>query len=196
MSDRAQNVARARELRAQGLLLREVAERMGVAVQTVSAWINDPDGSRLRARKDSYRGECAECGGPTCGGDGPTNTPMLCAACIQWTDGQIIDAIRAWAEVHGGIPPKELDWQWAPADRSHPSGGAVVRRMGWNEAILRAGFSVRCDRRPETQAEIERQIRAGVSVREIAGEFGVSPDAIYGRLRYRGLSVHDVRVAA
>ena len=87
---------------------------MGVAVQTVSAWINDPDGSRLRARKDSYRGECAECGGPTCGGDGPTNTPMLCAACVQWTDEQIIDAIRAWAEGHGGIPPKQIDWRWAP----------------------------------------------------------------------------------
>jgi DNA-binding NarL/FixJ family response regulator len=60
----------ARELRAEGLLLREIGERMGVSLKTVHSWLSDPGGRRLRARKESYRGSCIDCGAPTYGGDG------------------------------------------------------------------------------------------------------------------------------
>lgn len=70
----------ARELRGGGLLLREIAERMGVAVSTVGSWLTDPDGSRLRARKDGYRGVCEVCGAPTTGGNGYL-APRMCHRC-------------------------------------------------------------------------------------------------------------------
>ncbi|MGI8714570.1 MAG: hypothetical protein ACR2NR_15615 [Solirubrobacteraceae bacterium] len=39
---RPRRIARARELRGQGLLLREIAVALGVAVATVSGWLDDP----------------------------------------------------------------------------------------------------------------------------------------------------------
>jgi transposase len=82
MSTRAEKVAEAQCLRAEGLLLREIAERMDAKPKTVSNWLSDPDGSRLQARKDSYRGTCERCGSPTGGhnGRGP-NAPRYCATC-------------------------------------------------------------------------------------------------------------------
>lgn len=65
-------------LRSEGLLMRQIAERMGVAVSTVDSWLNDPDGSRLRARKDSYRGTCEVCGARTDGSAG-RRAPTRCA---------------------------------------------------------------------------------------------------------------------
>lgn len=70
MTERERHVAEAARLRAEGLLVREIAERMGVARSTADAWLNDPDGSKLRARKDTYRGRCEDCGAPTDGSDG------------------------------------------------------------------------------------------------------------------------------
>ncbi len=62
-----ENLARARQMRSEGKLLREIAEEIGVEVQTINSWLIDPDGSRLRARKESYRGTCIDCSGPTSG---------------------------------------------------------------------------------------------------------------------------------
>jgi hypothetical protein len=64
---RAERVEAARLLRAGGLKLREIAECMEAPISTVAGWVADPDGTKLRARKDSYRRPCAECGEP-CGG--------------------------------------------------------------------------------------------------------------------------------
>lgn len=67
--------------RAEGWLFREIADYMDVALQTVNDWLNDPDGSKLRARKDSYRGTCQDCGAPTDGSNGPDSAPTRCNHC-------------------------------------------------------------------------------------------------------------------
>lgn len=68
-------------LRAEGLKYREIAAELGVPLQTVYAWVTDPDGAKLRARKASYAGRCADCGGPTTGNDGRNAAPERCFSC-------------------------------------------------------------------------------------------------------------------
>jgi hypothetical protein len=79
---RAAQVARARTLRDEGWVLREIVEQMGVAVSTVHDWLSDPDGSKLKARKRRYAGRCIDCGAATSGyaGQGP-NAPKRCPTC-------------------------------------------------------------------------------------------------------------------
>jgi hypothetical protein len=79
---RAERVARARTLRGEGRVLREIAEEMGVAIQTVHDWLSDPDGSKLKARKRRYAGRCVDCGAPTSGSEGRgARAPKRCPAC-------------------------------------------------------------------------------------------------------------------
>lgn len=66
----------ARTLRSQGLLLREIAAELGVARTTVGQYLADPDGARLKARRDGYRGRC-ECGSPTHGTNAPGRRPRV-----------------------------------------------------------------------------------------------------------------------
>jgi transcriptional regulator with XRE-family HTH domain len=82
MAPRAERVARARVLRDQERVLREIAEEMGVAISTVHDWLRDPDGSKLKARKLRYVGECIDCGAPTGGSEGRgPNAPKRCRRC-------------------------------------------------------------------------------------------------------------------
>lgn len=70
-------------MRRQGVPFKEISARLGIKRTNASALYNDPDGSKARARKQSYRGVCVECGGPTDGGNGPKNTPMRCKWCVR-----------------------------------------------------------------------------------------------------------------
>lgn len=107
---RVERAAQAAELRAQGLLYREIAARLGVSVSYAQDLVNDPDGSKVRARKDSYRGRCADCGRPTDGswGRGPQASKrcVRCAGARQriWTRDRIIDALRDFADERGRAP--------------------------------------------------------------------------------------------
>jgi hypothetical protein len=168
--------------------------RLGMAQSTVSSLLSDPDGSLLRARKDLYRGKCQECGGRTDGSNGRAKAPSICKACIEWSEEACIEAIRRWAAEHGGVPPRKKDLVRAP--QGYPSAQTVETRIGWNEALLKAGFAVHMDRRPETQAEVERLVAAGLTQKEIAERFGWSPSNVSARLRYRGKSVAQLREAA
>jgi transposase len=63
-------------------VLREIAEEMGVAIQTVHDWLSDPDGSKLKARKQRYAGRCVDCGAPTGGHAGRGDkAPKRCQRC-------------------------------------------------------------------------------------------------------------------
>lgn len=73
--------ARAREIRDGGALIQDIAAELGVSRSYASELLHDPDGSRARARKDSYAGVCEDCGGPTSGCNGRANAPRLCGVC-------------------------------------------------------------------------------------------------------------------
>jgi len=80
---RAQHAAEAQRLRDQGLLVREIAKRMGVPKEsTVGNWLSDPDGSKSRERKERYREPCERCGVLMNGSDGRgPNRPKHCQYC-------------------------------------------------------------------------------------------------------------------
>jgi hypothetical protein len=164
-----ERVAEARRLRdEEGLILREIAIRLGAAPSTIHAWLSDPDGSQLRARKDSYAGVCVDCGGPTSGSQGRRAQPR-CQECANikrgaeakvWTREAIIDAIQVWAAKYGD-PPAVPDWSTNQARALHdeeraaryqrenaagrcPRTVTVFREFGsWNTALEAAGFSPR-----------------------------------------------------
>jgi hypothetical protein len=71
--------------KARGLTQREIAAELGLTRSVVNSILTDPDGSKARARKDSYRGVCVECGGPTAG-DRPGIAPLRCRWCVQGKD--------------------------------------------------------------------------------------------------------------
>lgn len=188
---RAQKVARATRLRQQGHTLKQIGEMMGAARSTVSTWISDPDLSKQHARRRRYAQPCPSCGEPMDGSNGYKRSPQMCSFCQQWPLVAVIDAIRRWADAHGGIPPTMSDWSKSSPD--HPYAGTVERRWGWNEMLLRAGFKLHCDRRPQTQEWVERQLRNGTPIREIASRLGVSDAAIRQRLHWRGLTIADLQ---
>jgi hypothetical protein len=78
---RAERAQEAQALRDQGLIYREIAERMGISRTYAAALITDPTGEKDRARKDSYRGTCRVCGVQTDGSNGRGAAPDECAAC-------------------------------------------------------------------------------------------------------------------
>jgi predicted transcriptional regulator len=186
MTVREERAKRALVLRRRGWKLREIAEELGVAISTVSAWCTDPDGSRLAARKNTYRGICTGCGKKTDGSNGSKRAPSLCQECRKSSPEAILATIRDWTDTHGR-PPRKADL----------NGTTAARYFGtWNNALLAAGVGLNHDRRRETQERLESLIAEGHTLKEAAGRVGLSPACVSMRLRYRGLSVADLRRAA
>jgi hypothetical protein len=93
---RAENAARVAALKAQRLNGIQIAERLGISRSYAYELLNDPEGRKVRARKDSYRGECVDCGASTDGSDGLA-APERCFGCWnehrrKWTPEVIIAA--------------------------------------------------------------------------------------------------------
>jgi hypothetical protein len=66
MSLREERCREIRRLRdEEGLLFREIGERLGLNFRTVADYYNDPDGSKVRARKAKMAGSCEVCGART-----------------------------------------------------------------------------------------------------------------------------------
>lgn len=196
---RAEKVARAQALRADGLLLREIAARMGVAITTVHAWLADPDRSLEIARKLSYGGECDTCGGPTDGSNGAAKAPTRCRDCRTWTPDAIIAALQGWGDDHGGIPPRAVDTHLGQAGHGRLPWDDIVKRYfgSWNAGLLAAGYEgLHQDKRPETTQGMADAIRAGLRTEEVGEMFGVSAAAVHVRLRYHGMKVSELRRAA
>jgi hypothetical protein len=106
-------IKRLREV--EGLMWREIGERLGLSLKTVHDYYSDPDGSISRARKAKTDGACIDCGTLT-RGDGST-TPERCRACNgrhtraltrQW----ILDSLVEWQRLFGA-PPVPHDWNVA-----------------------------------------------------------------------------------
>lgn len=164
-----ERVAEAIALREQGWIYRDIAEHLGIARETAVQWVRDPDGTKLRARKDSYARPCIDCGGPTSGSQGRRPEPrcLQCATIIAgesrkiWTREAVALAIKEWAHRYGE-PPAMADWchhralvRLGDGDRARraeremaagaiPSVQGVIRAFGsWNAAIEASGFAPR-----------------------------------------------------
>jgi hypothetical protein len=153
---RAERAQVAAALRAEGLLQREIAERMGLSRSYTSALLADPTGDADKARKDRYRGVCEACGGPTTGAEGPAKTPRFCCHCApnllrKWTPERIVEAAREWARRYGHAPNVH-DWshrsvdpdgyEFPPATSCYDNGTGETRPPfeSWADVIAAAGF--------------------------------------------------------
>lgn len=114
--ERLQRAAEAKRLRDSGYLNREIAEALGVSRSYASQLCTDPDGTKSRARKDSYRKPCPGYSGPCAnmlsGSEGPSQMPRLCQACDEernhaerhWTRERIIGIFQEFASRVGRSP--------------------------------------------------------------------------------------------
>jgi len=152
---RAQRYAEAARLQAKGLYAREIAAVMGVSESYVCDLFHDPDGSKDRARKNSYGGTCVRCGSRTSGSNGRAKAPKICGACSRlrqheqryWTRERVIAAVQRWAAEYGR-PPRSGEWSAGNPDRWWPTPSSVYRGSDspgapfayWADAIEAAGF--------------------------------------------------------
>lgn len=114
-----------------------------------------------RCRKNSYSMPCQRCGAPMtgCNGRGP-NAPVTCKSCaasisadpgvrrelwagrvgaVTFTDDDLVDAVTRATDHLGHVPTcneyRALGWA--------PSYATITQRIGWNEALTRAGLPTR-----------------------------------------------------
>jgi hypothetical protein len=204
VTTRAERAAEAARLKSAGLSWQEACERMGVSRSYYFELLNDPDGSVVRARKGSYRGVCAECGGPTDGSNGRgRKAPKLCANCVTyWTPERVIAAIQAWAERYGE-PPRYLEWGKVGPDRSHPANTTAAGPFGGSFAAAIEAAGLEPHRRRDAHRfdgadwdAICARIRSGEDVDDIALEFGSTGPTLRWALRWRGYSMKAIREGA
>lgn len=154
----------ARRMRADGMTLRAVAERFGVATSTIMRWTDDAYADRARAlcraNKLRYRGACVDCGTATIG-DSPGHAPERCVPCSRahgrlLTRAWILDSFAQWFALFGQVP---VAAEWSPAaarttgrddylDRRESTGqpwpnpSTVIDHFGsWQKGIAAAGFT-------------------------------------------------------
>lgn len=159
---RRERARQAAALRAQGMLYREIAAHLGITTGYAQELVTDPDGSRVRARRDRYRGRCRDCGAPTGVSRGRDKALERCRPCWDryrtlWTREAIVERIQAWVELYGRTPTA-TDWNpgmaeaWGRpdiADRFRQDGcwpyttTVQVRFGSWNDAIRAAGYTPR-----------------------------------------------------
>lgn len=163
---RAESVAEAQRLHAQGMKTREIAAVMGSKKQTVQAWLSDPDLAKQRARRERYAGICEKCGAKTDGSAGPGRAPKVCGDCLKVSDEEIYERLHTYVREHGEVP-RANDMTWA-------SGAPVAVRWGsWNNLLRAAGLPTRMvDKTAAISAErralVVRLWHEGKTISEIA----------------------------
>src|SRR5437588_8306868 len=130
--ERRRAVALARHLReAEGLSIRQIADRLGRSPSTIKAYLYDPTGEKARAVKARYVGVCRGCGAYTQSRNGKGDAYAYCKAChpgaIQrrWTRELLISAMLEWRERYGRLP-SSYDWSRTHARRR---GGEALKRI-------------------------------------------------------------------
>lgn len=130
--ERRRAVALARHYReAEGLAIRQIADRLGRLPATVKAYFYDPTGEKARAVKARYHGVCRGCGADTQPRNGKGGAYAYCKACHpgaierRWTRDRVLDAMRAWQTRYGRLP-SSYDWSATHARRR---GGEAVERL-------------------------------------------------------------------
>ncbi len=143
----------------EGLNATQIAYRLGMSRSYISAVLEDPEGIKDKARKDSYRKPCPHCGRLMSGQDGPNSrkAPSMCLNCARerdmadkhWTAEAIIDAIQTFAR-EKGRPPVASEWLHGTRDPRFPRPSSIYRSAhhsartnpfaSWADAIEAAGF--------------------------------------------------------
>lgn len=191
---RAAEVARLRD--EEGLMFREIGERLGIAVNTAHSYYTDPTGEKAYARKRKRHGTCIDCGAETHNG-GSVVVPERCQSCAQgqsrtlsarrqahercnkqvkWSDDEILSAIRSIA-VDGIANKVAYDAKYATEPRgSMPSLPTIINRYGlWSAAAQAAGL--RTTRKMSGLPYSNRMPAEGclLAVEECAAELGRLP---------------------
>lgn len=162
---RIELAAKVKTLRDEGLLYREIVERLGISYTYAQQLYEDPDGAKARARKDGYAGKCVDCGAPTCGSGGPDEAPERCQDCANvqkhaerfWTGEQILLSFQRFHAETGRTPAASDATGFYPSQRDHfsddrlaeidsapplPHAWTVRREFGsWRGAIRAAGLT-------------------------------------------------------
>lgn len=113
------------------LSVKEIAHRMGKAESTVANYLWDSDGSKQRARRDTYRGTCRYCGAATSAGDGKNRSRPYCAQHKElgksrtWTKETAREALLDFKR-RNGFQPTTYDLELAKAKKR---GGAALKRL-------------------------------------------------------------------
>lgn len=167
-------VVKAVALHKRGLLLREIAEELGLALSTVQDLLADPDRRKAKERKAQYDGRCTDCGRRTRGDGRRKGPPKRCRDCYakrthQQARERLLDALDKWVKLFGE-PPTAWDWNTSTARaKAHPETLAKIqkRRKGhhwpaltsvqkafgsWNAFITAGGYT---PRRPGERAHPE-----------------------------------------
>src|SRR5436305_10217410 len=116
---------------AEGLSIKQIADRLGRSPATIKAYFYDPTGEKARAVKARYVGVCRGCGAYTQPRNGKGDAYAYCKRChpgaIQprWTRELVLEAMREWQERYGRLP-SSYDWS-----RTHARarGGQALRRL-------------------------------------------------------------------
>lgn len=194
LTTRDEKVAEARRLRDdEGLMFREIAERMGVAVQTVDSWLNDPDLAKQRARRKRYVVACSECGGPTDGSPGYKARVVVCRSCREWTREEAIEKVQAFAREHGRQPTID---DCRAGGRILPDSSTAGRLFGgWNALLVAAGFEIKRDspNSERMQAIVARVVETGDD-HLVAEEFDTTRGNVRQALYSRGLALRNGKV--
>jgi AcrR family transcriptional regulator len=134
--ERRRAVALSRHYReVEGLSIRQIADRLGRSPATVKAYFYDPTGEKARAVKARYQGVCRGCGAYTQPRNGKGDAYAYCKVCHpgaierRWTRESVLDAMRAWRELHGRLPTS-YDWSRTHARRR---GGDTLERLADHE---------------------------------------------------------------
>jgi transcriptional regulator with XRE-family HTH domain len=134
---RAETYARIRALQKRGGLTHaQIGERLGLSVGGVRNLLNDPDGSKQRARRDRYRGTCRVCGVQTDGSNGRA-APDLCSTHLhelqhaerRWTQATVIRSFRRFHAETGRIPRATDAGLGLCESRVSSFSGARIREM-------------------------------------------------------------------
>lgn len=99
--------------------------------------------------------------------------------------------MRAWAAKHGRPPTSHPDWLCGDID--HPSASTVVKGIGWNECLRRAGLPVTHVSHTAqhiSNDDLAELYASGLSCREIAERYDAGTENnVNQRLRRMGVKL-------
>jgi hypothetical protein len=131
---------------AKGLTPAEVAVEVGMSVGGVRSVLWDPDGSKQRAVRARYKGECVDCGAET-RSSGTSKPSPRCPSCAvehmrKWTREKVVAEFHRFNAEYGR-PPTATEW-FKHRDDGYPTTNTVILLFGsWSEGMLAAGFTPR-----------------------------------------------------